>query len=214
MAKIQKVKVLSPAEAAFKALNAKAKPGPRGEQGDRGERGERGIAGMPGDDGIGLPGPQGDPGKSGETGDQGKRGDVGSDGQPGEKGDLGETPDHRWRSTALTFKKPDGEWGREIELRGMPGTGGGGGAGGSIIRDISQLSDRENLLGAGGGFELIIVDTPTFAINADTDQSYRIFHVSHQGDVEITVPLGYPEASVIAINNETGGNTVTITGEI
>jgi hypothetical protein len=213
MAKVETVKVLSPAEAAFEAITAKATPGPRGKEGERGERGERGIAGLPGSDGIGLPGTTGEQGKQGDRGDKGDRGDVGSVGQPGEKGDHGETPDHKWRSTALSFKKPDGTWGKERELRGMPGTGGGGStAGGSIIRDISQLSDRQNLL--GGGFELIIVDTPTFAINADTDQSYRIFHVSHQGDVEITVPLGYPEASVIAINNETGGNTVTITGEI
>lgn len=214
MPKIETVKVLSPAEAAFKALNAKAKPGPkgeRGEQGDRGERGERGLAGMPGTDGIGLPGPQGETGKSGETGDQGARGVLGSDGERGEKGDLGETPAHRWRSTALTFKNPDGTWGKERELKGMPGTGGGGAAGGSIIRDVGQLSDKQGLL---GGFEFIPVTTSTFAINSDTNKSYRIFHVTFQGDVTITVPLDYPEASVIAINNETGGNTVTITGEI
>lgn len=41
-------------------------------------------------------------------------------------------PDHRWRGTKLSFEKPEGGWGEEVDLKGpkgdkgAPGTGGGG----------------------------------------------------------------------------------------
>lgn len=77
------------------------------------------------------PGPKGDEGEPGVDGASGPKGDQGEPGRRGPKGDTGDrgpegpagpAPAHRWRGTKLAFKKPDGKWGAEVDLRG-PGGG-------------------------------------------------------------------------------------------
>jgi hypothetical protein len=60
--------------------------------------------------------------KNGEDGKPGPRGPKGDDGPPGPK------PRHEWKETELRFEKPDGSWGKYVDLRGPPGphVGGGG----------------------------------------------------------------------------------------
>jgi hypothetical protein len=105
-----------------------------GRQGDPGERGPEGAVGRPGLDGIdgatGAMGERGETGKRGKRGYkglQGRQGEVGPQGPKGDKGDAGPMPAHKWDGTRLAFQKPDGKFGRAVELRG-PG-GGRGGAG-------------------------------------------------------------------------------------
>ena len=114
--------------------------GRKGNVGSQGEPGPEGIPGRPGLDGIdgaigargpdgdeGEPGPDGKRGKRGYKGEQGRAGDLGPVGPVGPKGDTGPAPDHKWDGTRLAFQKPDGKFGRSVELKG-PG-GGRGGAG-------------------------------------------------------------------------------------
>ena len=42
------------------------------------------------------------------------------------KGEKGDKPNHKWNGTKLAFEKPNGEWGREVDLLGKPGKGGNG----------------------------------------------------------------------------------------
>jgi hypothetical protein len=70
-------------------------------------------------------------GPKGPKGDKGDKGDPGKDGKDGEDGLA---PDHKWKGTELMFKKPDGTWGKAVDLQGPPGVsvtmrrnGGGGG---------------------------------------------------------------------------------------
>lgn len=74
-----------------------------GKQGDQGERGERGQDGRAKD---------GDPGDKGERGPRGPKGD---------RGPPGPAPDHRWDGTKLQIEKPDGSWGKKVDLQGPAG---------------------------------------------------------------------------------------------
>lgn len=61
----------------------------------------------------------------------GKDGKDGKNGKDGEKGEIGDKPDHKWNGTKLAFEKPNGEWGKEVDLLGKSGAiyqmfGGGG----------------------------------------------------------------------------------------
>lgn len=51
----------------------------------------------------------------------------------GEQGPKGDKPDHEWKGTKLRFEKPDGSWGKFVDLKGADGKGGtvfiGGGGG-------------------------------------------------------------------------------------
>lgn len=144
---------------ALQALKAKGVAGPdgtrgqKGDKGDKGEKGDTGNIGLRGRDGVdglrGEPGLQGKSGKEGAVGDDGRMGDPGA---RGAKGDVGSIPAHKWRDTTLTWQigeEPDGSvvWGKPADLRGRPGSDGKGGSiGGSIIKDISQLTDNFGLL--------------------------------------------------------------------
>lgn len=55
-------------------------------------------------------------------------------GAKGDTGDTGPMPNHEWNGTKLRFEKPDGSWGRWVDLKGKDGktgtviVGGGGGS--------------------------------------------------------------------------------------
>lgn len=128
-----------------------------GRQGPTGGRGPEGPPGRPGLDPIdGAQGPAGPIGPEGPPGEsiEGRAGDVGPKGPKGpkgDKGDVGPIPAHKWDGTRLAFEKPNGKFGRAIELRG-PG-GGRGGAGvkdtyGSIALNGTNLEFKK--LGAMG----------------------------------------------------------------
>lgn len=75
-----------------------------------------------------LQGPQGPQGFPGARGFQGAEGPQGPQGPQGE---VGSAPEHRWLETKLQFRKPNGDWGIAVELRGPQGFAGRGGGGGS-----------------------------------------------------------------------------------
>lgn len=121
-----------------------------GPQGDRGEPGAPGADGQPGPQGIpGERGPAGANGQRGLKGDQGvrgadgKRGPQGKDGKTGPQGPKGDKPDHEWIGTELRFEKPDGSWGKAVDLRGPKGARGDrgpGGGGGGVGVDRPPIS--------------------------------------------------------------------------
>lgn len=45
------------------------------------------------------------------------------------EGPAGLAPAHQWRGTSIRFKRPNGSWGKWVDLQGVPGMGGGGGGG-------------------------------------------------------------------------------------
>ena len=99
--------------------NLSKQPGPVGPQG------ERGAAGRDGKDGVrGTDGRNGIDGLRGADGSPGRDGADGKDGAPGERGPM---PDHQWKGTRLRFQKPDGDWGKFVDLKGAPGKEGSGG---------------------------------------------------------------------------------------
>lgn len=99
------------------------KQGPHGVQGETGAQGERGPSGR--DGARGAKGIDGEPGPQGDTGGIGPQGEPGPQGDKGEKGDTGPAPAHEWQGTALRFKKPDGKWGKAVDLKGEKGSNGG-----------------------------------------------------------------------------------------
>lgn len=102
-----------------------------------GPDGRAGLPGTPGEKGEeGSPGKQGEPGKDGRVGEKGPQGERGLPGRAGEKGDKGDKPKHQWKGNALQFEKPDGTWGKLVDLQGPAGSGtsrGGGGAAQQVI---------------------------------------------------------------------------------
>lgn len=100
---------LTELQAAFRTLSKQ--PGPPGKDGVsvRGEDGKPGTPGKDGKDGVSI------------RGEEGKRGAPGKDGAPGP---IGPMPAHEWSGTALRFQKPDGTWGKTVDLKGQPGKDG------------------------------------------------------------------------------------------
>lgn len=71
-----------------------------------------------------MEGPAGKDGKDGAPGARGKTGTAGirgATGEQGPKGDNGPMPDHKWEGTKLRFEKPDGTWGKAVDLKGDKG---------------------------------------------------------------------------------------------
>lgn len=115
-------------KAAFATLSKEQ--GPQGLKGDTGEIGPVGATGEVGPVGVtGEVGPQGATGPKGDTGPQGPRGPKGDTGPAGADGAV---PAHEWKGTKLRFQKPDGEWGKLVDLKGEKGERSGGGAAPSI----------------------------------------------------------------------------------
>lgn len=105
--------------------------------GPAGARGEAGAAGRAGLDGArGPAGPRGEPGARGSDG---KDGAAGADGKDGAQGPVGPMPKHKWEGTKLSFEKPDGKWGKFVDLRGPAGSGGGG----SFSTVVQQISEDQ-----------------------------------------------------------------------
>lgn len=100
-------------------------PGPAGKAGTNGTDGKDGVDGKDGKRGLaGKDGKDGTDGKDGKRGPAGKNGKDGVDGKDGERGPM---PNHRWRGTKLQFEKPDGAWGKAVDLQGPAGKNGSSG---------------------------------------------------------------------------------------
>lgn len=94
-------------------------------------------------------------------------------------GKPGKIPDHEWNGTSIRFENSDGSWGEWVDLRGLPGEGGGfsvfggGGAGMGGVRRIKAGSGIEvsgdpgeptvSATGGTGGSQTI--EEPSGAIN-------------------------------------------------
>jgi len=101
--------------------------GPQGIQGEVGPQGIQGEVGPQGIQGeVGPVGPQGEVGPVGPQGATGPHGVSGATGEQGPKGDTGPAPDHKWEGTKLRFQKPDGKWGKAVDLKGEKGADGKG----------------------------------------------------------------------------------------
>jgi len=146
--------------------------GRRGRRGLRGDTGETGERGDTGDSIKGEPGAPGEHGRHGEPGEPGES-RQGETGAQGPKGDTGPRPAHKWEGTKLSFEKPNGQFGRAVNLQGP---GGGRGASGNSARDryqnidlvgtdlvfsndaagplggVDKVVDLSGLSGGGGGF--------------------------------------------------------------
>ena len=132
-------------------------PGPAGKDGADGARGSDGRDGVDGHAGpAGADGQRGERGPPGKQGPTGPRGEKGERGEKGDRGPTGPAPAHRWKGTRLSFKKPDGEWGKEVDLRGPGGGSGtillGGGSGGGPAPERIQRTDYNDSRYAYVGF--------------------------------------------------------------
>lgn len=158
----------------------KGNVGTVGPPGERGAEGLEGRPGLDGDDGaIGEQGPSGGPpGPPGPEG-KGRQGELGPSGPPGPKGDPGPVPRHKWEGTRLAFEKPNGKFGRSVELRGPGGGRGARGVGqaeqyGSIILNGTNL--EFNKLGKMGPDT--VVDLSSLAGGAvDVNNAARVDEV-------------------------------------
>ena len=127
-------KQLRDLKAAFSTLSKQPGPvGPQGLTGDRGPQGETGPQGPRGE--RGHDGVNGADGPAGPRGPKGPKGDKGDKGDPGERGPA---PAHEWKGTRLRFQKPDGEWGKFVDLKGEKGDKGSGGATGNFFAGPNQ----------------------------------------------------------------------------
>jgi len=152
--------------------------GRRGRRGGRGLRGDKGDAGVQGVEGRhGVQGPQGVPGDTGDDGTQGERGkrgykgiqgragEVGPVGPQGKKGDTGPAPAHRWQGMALSFKKPNGDWGKAVSLQGPAGGRGTSGKGASqsyaamVLNGNTLELQKQGALGADLSVDLSALAT-------------------------------------------------------
>ena len=102
--------------------------GRHGVDGIEGKQGPRGLKGA-----VGLAGPMGPQGLQGQKGEQGERGPAGPQGPEGPEGPQGPRgfmPAHQIQDRKIRFERPDGEWGKWIDLAsaGYIYTGGGGGS--------------------------------------------------------------------------------------
>lgn len=77
------------------------------QQGPEGPQGPQGPQGLPGADG-----------RDGIDGKDGADGRDGIDGKDGGKGEKGDPPEHKWDGSKLSFRHPDGTWGKKVDLRG------------------------------------------------------------------------------------------------
>ena len=134
------LKQLRDLRAAFVGLSKQ--PGPAGTDGIDGRDGVDGKPGQPGADGV-----AGADGRPGRDGDDGRPGRDGDDGKDGERGPM---PDHEWRGSKLRFQKPEGVWGKWVDLRGPKGDNGRGGgvvvAQGGGGFDLSQVLPTDQVL--------------------------------------------------------------------
>lgn len=123
------------------------------------------IKGDKGDSVVGPVGPMGKQGPVGPAGKDGKTpvagkdfplpkdGKNGVDGKDGKSivGDKGDKPDHKWEGTKLKFEKPNGKWGKAIDLKGEIGRqitlfGGGG-------NYLESVNHDATLAGAGTPYD-------------------------------------------------------------
>lgn len=66
----------------------------------------------------------------------------GRDGEDGKDGERGPMPDHEWKGTSLRFQKPDGTWGKFVDLKGPPGARGLSGGGGGGVGIVDNIADE------------------------------------------------------------------------
>ncbi len=108
-----------------------------GSIGPRGRAGSPGPVGRAGNDGV-----AGERGKRGVKGIYGRAGEVGPIGPPGAKGDIGPMPRHKWDGTRLSFEKPNGTFGRSVELRGPGGGRSAARVTGGSMANVQELFNR------------------------------------------------------------------------
>lgn len=121
------------------------------------QQGPKGLDGKDGKDGLdGKPGKDGNPGKDGKPGKDGEDGKDGVDGKDGKDGALGPKPDHRWIGTRLQFEKPDGTWGKSVNLKGESGKDGTN----TVARVVASVGGNNS----GGNFDIDLLPGATSAL--------------------------------------------------
>jgi hypothetical protein len=179
--------------------------GLKGEKGDKGDKGDQGTQGVQGELGTaGLRGLQGEHGAQGQKGLKGLDGisgglgGQGEKGEKGEKGDKGDVPNHKWVGESLQFEKPDGSYGKLVNLKGSD-TGSGGFVGGGP---------------SSAGIQYKLITTATYTVSErKLVQGHNIFGVNYAGNVTITIPAEVSPEKLIVIKDESGNagsNNITI----
>lgn len=189
----------------FEGLSLKKIKGDKGDKGEQGEKGEQGLNGE-----------KGERGEKGEDGKNGKDGVNGKDGLNGKTpiagvdfpmpkdgksivGDKGDKPNHEWNGTKLRFEKPDGGWGKYVDLKGKDGQ-----SGRSIFGGMSRVDHDSTLAGDGSASDPLRVvssGATSFLDLTDTPSSY-----SGQGGKAIRVNAG---ETALEFFSASGSGTVT-----
>lgn len=199
-----------------------------------GEKGEKGdsIVGP-----MGKQGPVGPAGKDGKTPVAGKdfplpkNGKDGADGKDGKSivGEKGDKPDHKWEGTKLKFEKPDGSWGKAIDLKGKDGKSGssffGGGlfsvATDSTLSGDGTLNNPLSVQSAGASSFTSLTDVPSSYTGQGTkfvrvngaETALEFATVSGGGDALTSAPLSQFAATTSlqlkgVISDETGSGAL------
>jgi hypothetical protein len=147
---------------------------------------------------LGSQGPQGERGESGPVGEQGLRGERGPQGltgASGPKGDTGSKPGHKWEGTKLSFEKPDGTWGEEVDLQGKAGE-----KGGFVGQGLGNASIKYTK-----------IDSTPYVINKNRlVTGHNIFGVDAGANATVYLPKETDPTKLIVINNESPTFTLTI----
>jgi hypothetical protein len=202
----------------------------KGEKGEKGDRGEKGD--------IGATGKQGPAGKDGKTPKAGvdfplpKNGLDGKDGKDGKSivGDKGDKPDHKWEGTKLMFEKPNGKWGKAVDLKGKDGKNSSSIFGGglfSVAHDDTlsgdgTLNNPLSVLSGGGASAFTdLTDVPSSYSGQGTkfvrvngaETALEFATVSGGGDALTSAPLSQFAATTSlqlkgVISDETGSGAL------
>lgn len=214
----------------IKEVDLKKIKGARGEKGEKGDRGEKGD--------IGATGKQGPAGKDGKTPKAGvdfplpKNGLDGKDGKDGKSivGDKGDKPDHKWEGTKLMFEKPNGKWGKAVDLKGKDGKNSSSIFGGglfSVAHDDTlsgdgTLNNPLSVLSGGGASAFTdLTDVPSSYSGQGTkfvrvngaETALEFATISGGGDALTSAPLSQFAATTSSqlkgvISDETGSGAL------
>ncbi len=213
----------------IKEIDLKKIKGARGETGDKGERGEQGKQGI-----QGIKGEKGQDGKTPVAGKDfplPKNGKDGLNGKDGKSivGDKGDKPDHKWEGTKLKFEKPNGKWGKAIDLKGKDGKSGssffGGGlfsvATDSTLSGDGTLNNPLSVQSAGASAFTSLTDVPSSYTGQGTkfvrvngaETALEFATVSGGGDALTSAPLSQFAATTSSqlkgvISDETGSGAL------
>jgi hypothetical protein len=160
-----------------------------------------------------------------------KNGLDGKDGKDGKSivGDKGDKPDHKWEGTKLMFEKPNGKWGKAVDLKGKDGKSSSSIFGGglfSVAHDDTlsgdgTLNNPLSVQSAGASTFTSLTDVPSSYVGQGTkfvrvngaETALEFATVSGGGDALTSAPLSQFAATTSlqlkgVISDETGSGAL------